>query len=142
MVAAPATSDDRFGTFNTENLSLLVRTVHQAATVEQVRSVISALDKLVSETSVDPESAAMTYGDLFLALRASGDRTSEAPGQPSEYKGAARLLDAYERSGQYALIPDLLDAAREDLKKSAHRRIMLQRLPGMPAEVVALTNSN
>jgi hypothetical protein len=142
MLETPANADDKFGAFNTKNLDVLVRVVSGTATAEEVRAVISALNDLVGETSVDPESAATTYGDLFLALRAAGDAQSDAPGSARDYVGAARLLDAYERSGQYALTPELLNPAAKDLKKSAHRRILLQRLPGMPAEIVALTNPN
>jgi Zn-dependent protease with chaperone function len=130
--------EDVFGQYNIRNLRLLLGVLDGTATSEAVRSLIADLDALVASQPVDPGSAATTYGDLFLALRASGDRTTEAPGRPGDYVGAARLLDAYEQSGRYALVDEWLVPAAKDLKKSALRRQLLRAVAALPPEIVAI----
>ena len=130
--------EDELGLLNAQNLDALLLAQEGKARPELVTAVIDKLYEVDSRRPLEPNSVATAFGDLFLALRACGVADVPAPGEPAAYKGVARLIDVYERSGEYAFKDDLLDAAREDLKARWILRRLVKRIPDLPAPITDL----
>lgn len=131
-MAERVSDGDAVGAFNARNLAVLAGVILGKADAAEVRQVLDELQQLSIESNRSPDADSGVYGDLFLALRAAGDGKTPAPGSPGAYRGMARLLDAYERSGSHALTGRLMAAAREDLSRAAFRRMLLSRMPDLP----------